>query len=321
MSAHLFGIEGTRQGQDDAGAEDAGPRESGLDALQSAKLSVSSPAPTTSITDSETSATTSPRRPSPVTRSPVAPPPPSLSVVASDPSRTCIVATIPKAAPATIAISTDASATRQSRLTSSARGIDPGTSASIARVAQIEKPRPSAVPITDLIRTASAWKRPIFAVLLALFWGSVAVAAIIGLGALSSARRPTELAANEWEWVGRAALILTAPAGLVLIWSAWVLIRAFPDLWRHQTITGEIVRDRRYRQHITSGNDPKYWYYLAIDDGTADHVTALRLGQSIWQGHNQGEDVVAEVTPNLRFVRALRTDAASTPGQPIRSSG
>lgn len=52
-----------------------------------------------------------------------------------------------------------------------------------------------------------------------------------------------------------------------------------------------------------------------------DHVRALRLSQSIWQGHDQGENVVAEITPNLRFVRALRTDAASTPGQPIRSSG
>jgi predicted membrane protein DUF2207 len=167
-----------------------------------------------------------------------------------------------------------------------------------------------------------AWgKRPAFAMLLALFWGAVAVAAIIGLDALGSARRPTELAANDWEWVGRVALILTAPAVLVLIWGAWVLVRAFPDLWRHQSVTGEIVRDRRFRQLISSSNDPRYWYYLAIDDGTGDHVRALRLSQSLWQEHNQGENVVAEVTPNLRFVRALRTDATSTPGQPIRSSG
>lgn len=155
-------------------------------------------------------------------------------------------------------------------------------------------------------RLPPAWgKHPAVALSLALFWGAAAVAAIIGLDALGTAQRPAEITPDAWQWVGRGALILVAPAALVIIWGFWVLIRAVPDLWARRTITGEIVRERRFPRRVGSNNNPKYWYYLAVDDGTGDHVSALRVRLSLWQTCTQAEDITAEITPNLRYVRAV----------------
>ena len=87
--------------------------------------------------------------------------------------------------------------------------------------------------------------------------------------------------------------------------TAWVAVRALPDLWTRQTVTGEIVRARRYRQWAKSGDNPKYWYYLAVDDGSDASVVAWRVRSDIWSAHAQGQTVVAEITPRLRYVRSI----------------
>jgi hypothetical protein len=152
-----------------------------------------------------------------------------------------------------------------------------------------------------------AWgKHPLFAVALALFWG--VVAAVIGYGLLQliDADRPTEISADAWDWVELAASLALVPIILTLLWCGWVLARAVPDLWQHRTVTGDIVRSRRYRQIFTSNDDPSYWQYLAIDDGTRDRIPAWRVSVAMWSAHSQGETVEADITPRLGYVRSMR---------------
>jgi hypothetical protein len=151
-----------------------------------------------------------------------------------------------------------------------------------------------------------AWgKHPLLAIALAIFWGIVA--AVIGAGLLEviDTDRPAEIAASAWEWVDTGATILLAPVVLVLAWCAWVLVRAVPDLWQTTTVSGDIVRARRNRQLFTSSNNPSYWHYLGVDDGTRDRIPAWRVGAVLWSQHSQGESVRAEVTPRLGYVRSM----------------
>jgi hypothetical protein len=76
------------------------------------------------------------------------------------------------------------------------------------------------------------------------------------------------------------------------------------------------VRARRRPQAFKAGDDPKYWYYLAVDDGTKLRVTAWRVRSLIWNAHSQGETVSASVTPNLGYVRDMKP-ATAQPGPSV----
>jgi Predicted membrane protein (DUF2207) C-terminal domain len=152
-----------------------------------------------------------------------------------------------------------------------------------------------------------AWgKHPLIALALALFWGAVAAVVLFGLRGLVVSDRPTAISRSAWDWVERGGLLAMIPCVIVVGWALWVLVRAVPDLWQTRTVTGEIVRGRRFRQWFSSGDEPKYWYYAAIDDGTTDHLDAWRLSEVLYRDHAQGEQVTAEVTPRLGYVRTLR---------------
>jgi hypothetical protein len=96
----------------------------------------------------------------------------------------------------------------------------------------------------------------------------------------------------------------------------WLLVRAVPDFWAGRTVVGEIVRARRRAQAFKAGDDPKYWYYLAVDDGTKPRVIAWRVRSQIWEPRSQGETVTALITPNLGYVREMRP-AAAEPGPSV----
>ena len=85
-----------------------------------------------------------------------------------------------------------------------------------------------------------------------------------------------------------------------------------PDIWSNRTVTGEIVRARRFRRWSGSNNAPRYWYYLAVDDGTAPRVVAWRLKETTWREHDEGDTVAAVITPRLGYVRTIL--AAPAPG-------
>jgi hypothetical protein len=152
-----------------------------------------------------------------------------------------------------------------------------------------------------------AWgKHPLLAAALAIFWGAVAGLVLFGLRGLVEADRPSAVTRSAWEWVERVGLLAMIPFVLVIGWAVWVLVRAVPDIWQTRTVAGEIVRGRRFRQWFSSGDEPKYWYYAAVDDGTTDRLAAWRLSEVLYRDHAQGEQVTAEVTPRLGYVRSLR---------------
>ena len=170
-----------------------------------------------------------------------------------------------------------------------------------------------------------AWgKHPMLAILLALAWGGAGVAAIYWLVQLASEDRDPSLGFSRasYDWVDRIAFVAIGLGALLVVWAVWVLVRAVPDLWARRTVTGEIVRDRRRTQVFASGNDPKYWYYVAVDDGSSTRVRAWRVRAVLWQQCHQGEQVVAEITPGLAYVRSIRgADASPDPAPPGRTPG
>jgi hypothetical protein len=151
-----------------------------------------------------------------------------------------------------------------------------------------------------------AWgKHPVLALGLALFWAAVAALVGYGLVQLADSDRPKEISATAWTWVERGTVIGLVPVLLALAWAAWVVLNAVPDCWQRRTVVGDIVRDRRYRQWFSSGDDPDYWYYLAVDDGTHDRIAAWRVRESLWEQRSQGETVQAEISPRLGYVRSM----------------
>jgi hypothetical protein len=176
------------------------------------------------------------------------------------------------------------------------------------------------------VRYPRAWppgwgKHPGVAIVLALGWGSAAAVAIVWLAGVASEGRDPSLGFDQstYDWIGRAALFGIGVAALVVAWALFVLLRAVPDLWSHRTVTGEIVRDRRRRQVFASGNQPKYWYYLAVDDGSSDRVRAWRVRAPLWRECHQGQTVTAEVTPGLAYVRSIVE--APVPGPTVAAPG
>jgi hypothetical protein len=164
-------------------------------------------------------------------------------------------------------------------------------------------------------------KHPLLSTALALFWGVIAGAIIYGLREAADVSRPGGVSRAAWDWFGRGVLLAVIPAALVIAWALVVLVRAIPDLFQTRTVTGEIVRERRYRQWFSSGDDPKYWYYEAVDAGTAERVVAWRVSAALWHEHDQGDFVTATVTPRLGYVRSMTgaTRPEPAPGAPAVS--
>ncbi len=162
-------------------------------------------------------------------------------------------------------------------------------------------------------------KHPAFATFLAVLWGAAAVAALYGLRSLAQSAADPITATDplfdrdQLDWIGRGALLLMIPVALVLLWAIFLLVRAVPDFWRTRTATGELVRARRRSQIFQSNNrnNPRYWYYLALDDGTRSRIRSWRVRQDLYDAHSQGETVAAMFTANLGYVRELRPPSAA----------
>ena len=160
-----------------------------------------------------------------------------------------------------------------------------------------------------------AWgKHPAFALFLAVVWGGVAVVALYFLTRAAEgfadettldATQTQTFSREQLDWFGRSALIACVPFVLVVVWALVVLVRAVPDLWSPRQVTGELVRRRARQQIFKAGDDPKYWYYLALDDGTSNRISAWRVRGDIYQQVQQGQTVTATVTSNLGYVREM----------------
>jgi hypothetical protein len=82
--------------------------------------------------------------------------------------------------------------------------------------------------------------------------------------------------------------------------------RAIPDLFATRTVTGTVLRCRTRARILASNDPPKCWYYVAVDDGTRDRISAYRVREDLYTRVRQSQTVVAEVAPRLGYVRSLR---------------
>lgn len=109
--------------------------------------------------------------------------------------------------------------------------------------------------------------------------------------------------------LGLAAAGAIALLGLPMLWGLVVLWRAVPDLFRQRTVVGIALRCRQRQRAASSRDRPKYWYYVAVDDGTRDGISAFRVREPLYRAVAQGDTVTATVTPNLGYVRTLISSA------------
>lgn len=105
------------------------------------------------------------------------------------------------------------------------------------------------------------------------------------------------------EFVISAGLLVAVAAGLYLLFAGGV------SLFGSRTVTGDAIRLRQY------GGDPMTCY-LAVDDGTSDHVRAWKLSPTLYDRLTEYQTVSVVVTPLLSYVR--RVDRVSTPAAPNR---
>jgi len=105
--------------------------------------------------------------------------------------------------------------------------------------------------------------------------------------------------------LGLAAAGAVALLGIPMLWGLLVLWRAGPDLFRDRTVVGIALRCRQRQRGTSSRDRPKYWYYVAVDDGARDRIAAYRVREPLYAAVAQGETVTATVTPNLGYVRTL----------------
>jgi hypothetical protein len=135
-------------------------------------------------------------------------------------------------------------------------------------------------------------------------WGRrPAVATLIGLIELVGAGYLiARLVGDE----GTIALVAATVLAFPLLWGLWILSAAVPDLFTTRAVSGTVLRCRTHTRALSSGDSPKYWYYVAIDDGTRDRIAAFRVSEERYRSVRQGQTVTADVTPRLGYVRALR---------------
>ncbi len=156
-------------------------------------------------------------------------------------------------------------------------------------------------------------KHPAFATFLAVLWGAAAVAALYGLRPRAVGRgpdhgdrsplqpRPARLdrsrcAPADDPRRARPAVV-DLPAG-----ARRARLLAHPD--DHGRAGAGTASEQIFQS--SNRNNPRYWYYLALDDGTRPRIRSWRVRRDIYDAHAQGETVGALYTANLGYVRALR---------------
>ncbi len=111
-----------------------------------------------------------------------------------------------------------------------------------------------------------------------------------------------------------------AAARLIALTVAAVLVvMALTDLVSRPEVRGQVVRKRRYARN--SGNDnPKYRYWIAIDEGTSREVRAFGIEEERWLRLQEGDVVTARVGKRLGHIYDVEVTtpsrhrgAASTP--------
>ena len=95
-----------------------------------------------------------------------------------------------------------------------------------------------------------------------------------------------------------AGAVLAAAVALVVLGTGiWLLLAGGISLFGSHRVTGDAVR-------LRSHGDPPTCY-LAVDDGTRDHIRAWKVGFGIYNSVTEYSAVVVTVTPFLGYVRSV----------------
>ncbi len=152
-------------------------------------------------------------------------------------------------------------------------------------------------------------------------WSGLGAAAIVGFatfmvsflvllltGALLDVGPDDPIAGARW-------IALTVAAALVVM--------ALTDLVSRPDVRGQVVRKRSFARR-TSGDQPKYRYWIAIDEGTSREVRAFGIDEERWHRLQEGDVVTARVGKRLGRIYDVqvttpsrhRGAASAPPGTP-----
>jgi hypothetical protein len=85
---------------------------------------------------------------------------------------------------------------------------------------------------------------------------------------------------------------------IALSLAAVLVVTALADLVSRPEVRGQVVRKRCFARR-TSGDQPKYRYWIAIDEGTSREVRAFGIDEERWRGLQEGDEVTARVGKRL----------------------
>jgi hypothetical protein len=85
---------------------------------------------------------------------------------------------------------------------------------------------------------------------------------------------------------------------------------ALLDLVSRRTVSGQIVRKRRYARR-TSGEQTKYRHWIAIDEGTSRRLSAFGIDEDDWHRLEEGDVVTARVGRRLGYIHGVELTAPS----------
>ena len=99
---------------------------------------------------------------------------------------------------------------------------------------------------------------------------------------------------------GSAIAVLLAAVALVALASGlWLVLAGIVSLFGSRTVTGDAIRLRQY------GGDP-VTCYLAVDDGTSEHVRAWKVRPILYDKLIEYQSVTVTLTPLLSYVRTAQ---------------
>lgn len=127
-------------------------------------------------------------------------------------------------------------------------------------------------------------------------WSGLGAAAIVGFGTFVASFMLL-LVAGGFLDVGPDDPIAAA-RWIALAVAAVVVVMALTDLVSRPEVRGQVVRKRCFARR-SSGDTPKYRYWIAIDEGTSREVRAFGIDEERWHPLQEGDVVTARVGRRL----------------------
>lgn len=137
-------------------------------------------------------------------------------------------------------------------------------------------------------------------------WAALALSLVVGTFAavflltFLGTGLPVGVSGDPFELIGLAFIVIPSCLGAA---AAITLVRAAGDVGAARRVSGVVLRLRRY------GGESKPRWYVAIDDARSGEIRAFRVRPAVYHsaGLTEYRPATAEVTPNLGYVRTLRS--------------